>query len=115
MIQNHATRRIAAGAIGGAALLLVLGLLHHGQFIQQVAALPAPPASTTTPENPANLTYTGTSRKGDFSAAIDAAVAKVPVPCCDRVVSWSLKGVSGQRGGIDGRNVITVTIEAHID
>ncbi|MBV9865705.1 MAG: hypothetical protein JO316_10165 [Abitibacteriaceae bacterium] len=58
--------------------------------------------------------YAGTSRQGDLKEAIGAAVRQVPVPCCDRIVEWTLQEVKGQVGGIDGRNLLTVIIEAHV-
>jgi hypothetical protein len=58
--------------------------------------------------------FSGTSKKGDFNGALDAAIkaalssARVP----DGRARWTLKEVSGIKGGIAYRNEITVTINA---
>ena len=59
-------------------------------------------------------TFDGKSAKGNFqealSDAVHQAVASTSVP--DNLVTWRLRKVTGQNGGIAGLNNITVTIEA---
>ena len=58
--------------------------------------------------------FSGTSKKGDFNEALDAAIkaalASARVP--DGQAKWTLKEVSGIKGGFADRNEISVTINA---
>lgn len=60
--------------------------------------------------------FKGTSKKGDLKEALDLAIqaALKSAPGADRLVEWTLKEVSGRRGGVAGFNEVTVTIEASI-
>ena len=65
---------------------------------------------------PSAKSYSGTSEKGNFAEALQAAVdASVKeMPCCERMLEWKLDQVTGVRGGIARFNKITVTIEAQV-
>ena len=53
-------------------------------------------------------TFTGTSN--DLAAALEAALAQIPLSQSpDKPVDWKLEKISGQRGGIAG-SLISVTI-----
>src|SRR5262245_61351835 len=58
--------------------------------------------------------FPGTSKKGDLGEALDTAIkaALASTNVSDAQAKWTIKGVSGVRGGIAGRNEITVTIDA---
>ena len=58
--------------------------------------------------------FSGTSKKGDFNEALEAAIkaAMTSAHVVDGQAKWSMKEVSGIKGGIAGRNEITVTIYA---
>lgn len=60
--------------------------------------------------------FKGTSKKGDFKEALDAAIqaAMASARGNDRQVRWTLKSLSGVNGGIVGAHELTVTIEAGI-
>jgi hypothetical protein len=60
--------------------------------------------------------YYGVSKKGVLQDALDDAVTKAlaSAPGADRLIKWSFKDATGQKGGIAGVNEITVTIEATI-
>jgi ABC-type glycerol-3-phosphate transport system substrate-binding protein len=64
---------------------------------------------------PKAVTFTGTSDKGDFEEALNAAVqsaidSRQGHP--DAMIEWKLKSVSGVNGGIAGFRKLTVSIEA---
>lgn len=60
--------------------------------------------------------FKGTSKKGDFKEALDAAIqaAMATARGNDRQVRWTFKSLSGVNGGIIGAHEVTVTIEAVI-
>src|SRR5262245_51164608 len=60
--------------------------------------------------------FTGTSKKGNLQDALDAAIqtALDSAKGADRMVTWSLKKVSGREGGIAGFNEVTVVIEGTV-
>src|SRR5262249_4616235 len=61
--------------------------------------------------------FSGTSKKGDFSEALEAAIkaafAAAHVPP-DGQAKWRMKEVSGVKGGFAGLNDLTVTIYATV-
>jgi hypothetical protein len=61
-------------------------------------------------------TFQGTSKVGNLQKALDAAIqaALQSAPGADRLVSWTLKKVTGRQGGIAGFREVTVTIGARI-
>jgi hypothetical protein len=64
---------------------------------------------------PKAVTFTGTSDKGDFEEALNAAVhsamdSRQGHP--DAMIEWKLKNVSGVNGGVAGFRKLTVSIEA---
>jgi hypothetical protein len=65
---------------------------------------------------PAAKTFTGTDKRGNLQKALDLAIkaAQDSVTGADRQVVWTLKKVSGRRGGIVGFREVTVTIAARI-
>jgi plastocyanin len=56
--------------------------------------------------------YDGTSKKGDFSEALQLAIANAKSGLHTDLVSWSLVTVSGVNGGFVRQNDLTVTILA---
>jgi hypothetical protein len=58
----------------------------------------------------------GMSKKGNLQEALDAAIqtALDSAKGADRMVTWSLKKVSGREGGIAGFNDVTVVIEGTV-
>lgn len=64
----------------------------------------------------ANKKFKGTSNKGDFQEALTKAVTKAltSVPGADILVKWTMVSVNGEKGGITGKNSLTVTIDAEI-
>lgn len=60
--------------------------------------------------------FKGTSKRGNYGDALQQAIeaAERSVRHPDALVEWSLKNVSGRRGGFAGFNEITVTIEATV-
>jgi hypothetical protein len=66
------------------------------------------------PDAKAGKPFTGTSRKGDFQAALDDAIAAALTAArvVDGQAKWTLKEIHGVKGGIAGRNEISVTINA---
>jgi hypothetical protein len=58
--------------------------------------------------------FSGTSKKGDLNEALEAAIkaALTSTDVVDAQAKWTIKEVSGIKGGIAGRNEITVTIDA---
>jgi hypothetical protein len=64
---------------------------------------------------PKAVTFTGTSDKGDFTEALNAAVqaameSRHGTP--DAMIEWKLKSVSGVNGGFAGFRKLMVSIEA---
>jgi hypothetical protein len=60
--------------------------------------------------------FSGTSKKGDFSEALEAAIkaALASTTVSDAQAKWTMKEVSGVKGGIAGLNDLTVTIYATV-
>jgi hypothetical protein len=60
--------------------------------------------------------FEGTSKQGDVKEALDSAIkaALDSAPGADRQVRWTLKSVSGVKGGFHPANEVTVAIEAKI-
>jgi hypothetical protein len=56
--------------------------------------------------------YSGTSNKGDFTEALDSAIAAAKSGLSTTLVKWTLGQVSGLNGGFVGQNDLTVEIEA---
>jgi hypothetical protein len=58
--------------------------------------------------------FSGTSKKGNLDEALDEAVkaALASTNVSDAQAKWTIKHVTGIKGGIAGRNEITVTIDA---
>lgn len=58
--------------------------------------------------------FDGKSASGDFQEALSSAIQNAlrSTGVSDEMVSWKLRKVRGESGGIAGRNDITVTIEA---
>jgi hypothetical protein len=65
---------------------------------------------------PALKTFTGTAKNGNLQRASDLAVqaAQQSATGADRLVTFTLKSVSGRRGGIAGFREVVVTIRARI-
>jgi hypothetical protein len=61
-------------------------------------------------------TFKGTSNSGNVQKALDLAIraAEDSATGADRLITWTLKDVSGRRGGIAGFNEVTVAIGAKI-
>ena len=61
-------------------------------------------------------TFEGTSKSGNLQEALDHAIAaaQAGVTVADWLTEWTLKSVSGRRGGIGGFKEATVTIEATV-
>lgn len=57
--------------------------------------------------------YTGESRKGNLQEALQNAIDSVPEIGSDMLVTWHVKEISGQRGGIAGLKVVQVTVSAN--
>jgi flavin-binding protein dodecin len=57
--------------------------------------------------------YSGTS-KGDFQEALAKALAKAENSTggADFLIKWTFVSAKGEKGGITGKNSLTVTIEA---
>jgi hypothetical protein len=91
---------------------LLFGASLSGAVLALVGRLTT--AAETIEDPKEGKSFSGTSKKGDFNEALDAAIkaalssARVP----DGRAKWTLKEVSGLKGGIDDRNEITVTINA---
>jgi hypothetical protein len=49
-------------------------------------------------------TFKGTSKIGNVQKALDLGIqaAQQAAPGADRLINWTLKGVSGRQGGITG-------------
>lgn len=64
----------------------------------------------------AECRYSGNSKNGNLQEALDDAVQKAlaAAPGADRQVRWTLKEVSGVKGGFAPLNTLTVEIEATI-
>jgi hypothetical protein len=60
--------------------------------------------------------YSGSSRSGNLQEALADAIqtALAAAPGADRQVRWTLKEVSGVRGGFSPLNTLTVEIEATV-
>lgn len=60
--------------------------------------------------------YKGVSKKGNIQEALDNAVKNAldAAPGADRQVKWTIKEVSGVKGGILPLNTLTVEIEATV-
>lgn len=60
-------------------------------------------------------TFDGKSARGDFQEALLDAIhkAETSTGIPDDLVTWKLRKVSGENGGIAGLNNITVRIEAN--
>lgn len=62
------------------------------------------------------MKFSGTSKKGNFQEALDAAIKtaadKLGEGGADIRINWHLLFVSGARGGIIGQNDLTVEIFA---
>jgi hypothetical protein len=58
--------------------------------------------------------FSGTSKKGDLNEALEAAIkaALTSTDVSDAQAKWTIKEVSGIKGGMLGRNELTVTIDA---
>lgn len=57
--------------------------------------------------------FKGSSKKGDFQAArSDATQKAVDAAGPDALIKWKLLDATGERGGIQGKNTITVRIQA---
>jgi hypothetical protein len=58
--------------------------------------------------------FTGTSQRGDLTEALQAAIqqAEKSSGVVDGQVRWELVEISGEHGGIAGRNEISVIITA---
>jgi hypothetical protein len=69
-----------------------------------------------TPMPPPLRTFKGTSKNGNVQKALDAAIqaALQSAQGADRMVQWTLKVISGRRGGIAGFNEVTVAIRARV-
>jgi len=57
--------------------------------------------------------FRGTS-KGNFQEALDKAIAKAENSTggADIIIKWTFVSANGEKGGITGKNSLTVTIEA---
>jgi hypothetical protein len=57
--------------------------------------------------------FEGESARGDFQAALDDAVRQAlrSLPGADRLVSYRVREITGEQGGIRGANIIRVAIE----
>lgn len=60
--------------------------------------------------------FNGSSKKGDFQEALTNAIDKAlnSVPGADILVKWTFLSAKGEKGGITGKNSLTVTIEADL-
>lgn len=65
---------------------------------------------------PAAKTFKGTAKNGNLQQALDQAIQAAidSAPGADRMAVWTLKKVSGRRGGIAGFKDVTVAISARI-
>jgi hypothetical protein len=74
------------------------------------------PADEAIDEPEKGKPFSGTSKKGDLSEALDAAIkaALASTDVSDAQAKWTMKEVSGIKGGIAGRNELTVTIYATV-
>jgi hypothetical protein len=72
------------------------------------------PAGEAIDEPKKEKPFSGTSKKGDFNEALEAAIkaALASTHVSDAQAKWTMKEVSGIKGGIAGRNELTVTIYA---
>jgi hypothetical protein len=61
-------------------------------------------------------TFKGTSKAGNVQKALDLALqaAQQAAPGADRIIEWTLKEVSGRRGGLTGLKETTVVIKARV-
>ena len=61
----------------------------------------------------AENTHSGTSKNGDFSEALSAAINAALEQNASDFVAWRLTDVSGAFGGFVGENTLTVTISSN--
>jgi len=61
-------------------------------------------------------TFKGTSKASNVQKALDLALqaAQQAAPGADRLIEWTLKEVTGRRGGIAGLKEATVVIKARV-
>jgi hypothetical protein len=57
--------------------------------------------------------FTGTSKVGDFQEALRNAIkaALDASDGADILIKWKIDNVTGENGGIDGRDILNVTIQ----
>ena len=58
--------------------------------------------------------FEGTSNQGDFTEALQNAIAAAKDGLSSTLVTWKLLEVSGQNGGFVGVNELTVSIQADV-
>jgi hypothetical protein len=61
--------------------------------------------------------FRGTSARGNFQEALEQAVDRsdaVTATVADGLVRWTLREISGEKGGFAGINQLTVVIEAQL-
>lgn len=58
--------------------------------------------------------FSGTSEKGDFSQALDQAIAAALAALPTDIVRWKLININGLYGGFVHQKQLTVTIEVEI-
>ena len=90
----------------------LLGASLSGAVLALVGRLA--PASEAIEDRKMGKWFSGTSKKGDLDEALETAIkaALSSTNVADAQARWTLKEVSGIKGGIAGRNEITVTIDA---
>ena len=65
---------------------------------------------------PPKREFQGVSKKGDVEEALEKAIsaAQGSVRHPDAMTEWTLKKITGRKGGFAGFNEVTVTIEADV-
>jgi hypothetical protein len=65
---------------------------------------------------PPQRTFSGTAKNGNLQKALELAVqaAQQSVTGADRLVTFTVKEISGRQGGIAGFKEVTVAIKARI-
>jgi len=92
-----------------AAVLAITAAVAQSHTTTTKTVHPAPKAT-----GQATRIYSGTSDKGEFEEALEAAIRsslEARKNVSDVMVDWKLKEVSGTQGGIGGFHKLTVTIE----
>jgi hypothetical protein len=65
-------------------------------------------------KTPKSMSFTGTSQRGDLAEALGDAIQQAlkSSHIVDGIVTWTIEKISGENGGIVGKNEISVTIAA---